>query len=111
MRQNSKGVSPIHLLVKSNNLEYLCIILVVLKDDVDRKELECFNNVVNGSGLTPLGWAMKHKPSDDTIIVLLMAGGDANVCDDDKQTNTYLSAGEIKQPSIPLSNRGCSKSC
>ena len=110
MRQNSKGVSPIHLLVKSDNHEYLSRIFDVLKDDVDRKKLECFN-VVDGSGLTPLGWAMKHKPSDDTIIVLLMAGGDANVCDDDKQTNTYLSAGEIKQPSIPLSNRGCSKSC
>ena len=91
MRQNSKGISPIHLLVKSNNHQHLSAIFDVLKAGDDKRKLECFN-VVDGSGLTPLQYAMKHGAKDDTIRALVMAGANVNVCDSERKTPFLLAA-------------------
>ena len=78
-------------LTRPNNHEYLTAIGNAPKVVDVEKRLDCFN-AKNGSGLTPLQYAMKHGAKDDTIRALVMAGADVNVCDSERTTPFLLAA-------------------
>ena len=83
--------TPIYLLVRSNNQVYLSAIGDALKVVDVEKRLDCFN-AKNGSGLTPLHYAMTHGAKDNKIRALVMAGADVNVCDSERKTPFLLAA-------------------